>query len=118
MLAWDTAFALNNAGAALTFILGILALRMPERVAGFAGLSVNDAKGRAEVRATYGGFFIALGAVAIWVQHPGVFALIGSARVAAAIGRVASMLLDRTFTTFIFAGATFELAIGVMLICH
>ena len=111
-----TAFALNNAGAALTFILGILALRMPERVSGFAGLRVNDATGRAEVRGTYGRFSITLGAVAIWVQHPGVFALIGSAWVAAAIGRVVSMLLDRIFKTFILVGATFEVAVGVMLI--
>lgn len=52
-------------GAFLTTVLGVLGAVAPARVARLVGIEPLGGFGLSEVRATYGGFFIALGGAAV-----------------------------------------------------
>lgn len=57
-------------GAGITVLLGLMGLISPVMVARFTGLGLPDALARSEVRATHGGFFLALGVIALASELP------------------------------------------------
>ncbi|MEM1247256.1 MAG: DUF4345 family protein [Acidobacteriota bacterium] len=85
-------FALLNA------VIGLAALTVPRRLAGAIGYELTDTAAFGEMRAVYGGLFLALGvAVALALQrHDGAGWLmaLGVLYVGLASGRLISALLD------------------------
>lgn len=107
---------LNNAGAAITAGLGLMGLVRPSAAAAFTHLKPQGRIGVSEVRATYGGFFLALGAWALWTQLPAAFTVAGVAWLGAAAGRAISVVVDRSTEPKNLGGIVFEAAIGALLL--
>ena len=79
----------------MTLGLGITAICVPTFIAEKVGIGTPDRPGRSEVRATYGGLFVGLGAACFWLQSPEDFLVAGVAWVAAAVARLLSMMVER-----------------------
>lgn len=106
----------SNAGALITLVLGFLALVYPNVIARFVSVEPIGLTGVAEVRATYGGFFAALGGVCLYSQSSTIFFVTGVAWFGAALGRALSVLMDRSYAPKNLAGILFEAGIGTLLI--
>lgn len=104
----------NIAGAGITAGLGVMGLVRPSAAAAFTSLAPVGKLGVSEIRATYGGFFLALGAYALWSQSPAAFAAAGTAWIGAAAGRLASVILDNSREGKNFGGVAFEAVIGAL----
>lgn len=105
---------LRQVGAVITMGLGVMSLLAPQLTARFTSIKPQGKIGISEIRATYGGFFIALGLGAIVLQSPVVFELLGLAWLAAAAGRVYSMVVDRSRSRKNLGGIAFEAVIGLL----
>lgn len=105
-----------NAGAIATLLLGCLGLFSPARAAAFTSISPIGATGVSEIRATYGGLFVALALVCLAAQSTPIFATAGAAWIGAAAGRFWSVLTDGNREAKNLGGIAFELAIGVLLL--
>jgi hypothetical protein len=105
-----------NLGALITLALGVMGLISPASAAAFTSMEPRGAMGISEIRATYGGLFIGLGAIALLQQSPLVFTAVGVAWVGAALGRLVSVLVDRNWTAKNFGGVAFEGVIGALLL--
>lgn len=103
-------------GAAITFGLGVMGLVRPDTAAAFTNMQPVGRIGRSEVRATYGGFFLALGAACLVTREPLAFTVVGVAWLGAAAGRLASVAVDRSTEPQNFGGIVFEAAIGAALL--
>jgi hypothetical protein len=112
----DLSYALHNLGAAITLLLGALGMLSPRRAARFASVVPSGRMGLSEIRATYGGFFAALGAFALVAQDMVAFMALGAAWVGAAAARTASLALDRSLELRNFGGILFEAGIGILLL--
>jgi hypothetical protein len=108
--------ALSNLGAVITLGLGVLGLFVPTRAASFANVQPVGLIGTSEIRATYGGLFVALGVACLLTQAPGVFLAAGLAWVGAAVGRLFSVFIDSSRSGKNLGGIVFELAIGLLLL--
>ena len=53
--------------AVATIVTGLLALVKPSAIYGFIGLNATDVRGVSEIRAIFGGLFIALGAAPLFL---------------------------------------------------
>jgi hypothetical protein len=106
----------SNAGAFITFVLGLLALAYPNVIAKFVSVKPIGLTGVSEVRATYGGFFVALGGLCLYSQSSTVFLVAGVAWLGAALGRGLSVLMDRSYAPKNLAGILFESGIGTLLL--
>ncbi len=104
------------AGALVTAGLGGMGLVSPSTAAAFTSLSPVGKLGVSEVRATYGGFFLALGATALWTQAAGAFTVLGIAWAGAALGRLASVVVDRSTEPKNLGGIAFEGLIATLLL--
>ena len=89
---------LPTCGAAVTVALGCLGLIFPGTVSRILGLQPTGPLGIAEIRATYGGFFMCLGVGCLVAQSVPVFTAAGAAWCAAAITRIASSFVDRSLS--------------------
>lgn len=98
--------------AAITLGLGAIAVCLPTFTADKVGIGVPDSFGRSEVRATYGGLFVGLGAACFWLQSKEAFLVAGIAWVAAAIARLLSMLVERDVSGRNWLGILVEGGIG------
>ena len=104
------------AGAVGTLCLGMFGLLAPTHCARFVGLSARDRTGFGEFRATYGGLFIALGALPLWSGEPMAFLAASLAWGGAAVGRLTSILVDGGHTEGrSFAALAFECAFALLL---
>ncbi len=96
----------HNLGALFTFLFGVTSLAIPDRVAKVAFFSLKGARGKAEMRIAFGGFFVALGAFVLYRQSLVLFTALGVAWLGLAITRVAVWFLDkpkwnRSYTFFL-----------------
>jgi hypothetical protein len=112
----DGSLILNNLGSAITVGLGVLALTRPATVASFTSIRPEGLTGISEIRATYGGFFLALGSYALYAQATEVFFVLGVAWLGAAAGRVVSVAIDHSHAPKNIGGIIFESTIGVLLL--
>ncbi len=112
----EAPYVVASLGACATFVLGALGIFAPSRVAAAVGIAALGVDGRAEVRATYGGLFFALGALCMLAQDATVFAVAGVAWMGAAGGRALSILWDRSAGPRAVAGLAVEGVIGVALL--
>jgi hypothetical protein len=108
--------ALQIVGATITAGMGALGLFKPLAAAKLVGISPSGKLGLAEVRATYGGFFLALGLFAIWSRSSTVFVALGLAWAGAAAGRIVSIVVDGSFSLKNVGAVAFEAAIAWLLL--
>jgi hypothetical protein len=103
-------------GAIGTLTLGMLGLCSPARIARFVGLEAQDKTGFGEFRATYGGLFVALGAVPLWTGEPAAYLVAAAAWAGAAMGRAVSLAADGAWRERRSVGAlAFESAWAALL---
>lgn len=89
---WTLAPAL--AGAAIVTLIGVAAAVRPEAVAS-VGVAATSPLGRSEIRAVFGGMFVALGLACLITREPIVFAVVGAAWLADVAVRLISVFIDR-----------------------
>lgn len=107
---------LNFIGAAITLGLGLMGLVWPMAAARLTGLKPEGKLGMSELRATYGGFFLVLGAYCLVTQEEVAFTLVGLAWLGAAAARLISIFVDRNREAKNLGGVLFEGIIGALLI--
>lgn len=105
-----------NIGAIATLLLGMLGLIAPRKAAAFTSIAPLGANGLSELRATYGGLFVALGAQCLLSQSVVVFTVPGVAWSGAAIGRLVSVIIDGNRDRRNLGGMLMELGIGLLLL--
>ena len=62
--------------AIATAVLGMVSFIRPRAIFSFTGLTAPEARGISEIRSIFGGLFIALGVLAIFLGEPG-FQMLG-----------------------------------------
>ena len=107
---------LNLVGVTITCALGILGLVRPTVAARFTSITPDGKTGLSEIRATYGGFFLALGVHCLVVQEDLAFSMLGIAWLGAAGGRMVSVVVDQSREAKNLGGVLFEGCIGVLLL--
>ena len=105
-----------NISAAFFVLLGVFGFALPNLAAAFVGLKPISAEGVSEMRATLGSFFLGLGIACLWLQSPVAFTTVGIASVIAAIARLLSLFIDRSFSIKNVGGVFTEAILGAMLL--
>ena len=103
-------------GSAITLALGLMGLLNPSAAARFTHLEPKGLLGISEIRATYGGFFLALGLTCFLLRTPTAYSVAGLAWIGAAGGRTFSVLVDRNTSAQNLGGILFEGVIGALLL--
>ncbi|HEX9092408.1 MAG TPA: hypothetical protein VF902_00350 [Coriobacteriia bacterium] len=80
--------------AAVMTVFGVGALVRPSTLA-WIGISADSPLGTSEIRAVFGGMFVALGLGCILLRQPAVFGLLGAAWLADLAVRLVSVFVDR-----------------------
>jgi len=96
-----------------TAATGVLAFIKPEAVYGFTGLTATGARGVSEIRAIFGGLFIALGVTPIIFNQ---YRLLGIAYLAIAVARLISIVIDKSYDQSNFISLGIEIIFGVILV--
>ena len=102
-------------GAVGTLMLGLFGLIAPMRAARMVGLVPDGSRGIAELRATYGGLFIAMGLACLVLQDSAAYGVAAFARRGAAVGRAISMAVDRHVSGLNAGGLALEALLGALL---
>lgn len=111
--------------AGVVIIAGLLGLVNPLLAVRLYGLDVFDPRGTSQVRATFGGLYLALGGMLLWAATPRASAAASAVgrpylRAAAllvgcvAAGRVLSIVIDGVLTPLNLLFLAFELAVSVL----
>jgi hypothetical protein len=108
--------SINTFGSVATFGLGVFGLFWPKAAATMVGIVPEGERGLSEVRATYGGFFLAMGLYATIWQSNEVFRGLGLAWLAAAAARAFSFVKDDSRSGANVGGIVMEAAIGASLL--
>jgi hypothetical protein len=109
--------------AAFFFAMGLAALVAPARILGTFGVAVETAEGRTEVRAVYGGFGVAVGALLVAASfaddiRAGAYVAVAVALFGMAAGRVLSAMIgERAPLWPTRAFCALEVVLGAMLLC-
>jgi hypothetical protein len=101
--------------AVLTAATGLLALVKPTAVYGFTGLTAVGARGISEIRAIFGGLFIALG-VAPFIFGAPAYTILGVGYLAIAAARLVSIFIDRSTDSSNLISLAIEIVCGVILV--
>ncbi len=83
------------AASALMMLFGIAAALRPAALRPLLGVAAESPLGTSEIRAVFGGMFVALGLACIVLREPVVFAVVGTAWLADFTVRLASVFVDR-----------------------
>ncbi len=106
---------LQMIAAAGTALTGLLALVKPDAVYGFTGLLSSGPRGVSEIRAIFGGLFIALG-VAPFLLGRDSYRMLGFGYLAIAVARVASIIIDKSYDQSNWISLVIEIIFGLILI--
>lgn len=101
--------------ALATAATGLLALVKPTVVYGFTGLTANGVRGVSEIRAIFGGLFIALGAAPLFLGEP-TFRMLGFGYLAIALARAFSIFFDKSTDSSNLISLAIEVVLGGILI--
>ncbi|MBN2247510.1 MAG: hypothetical protein JW733_02290 [Coriobacteriia bacterium] len=89
---WQSIPALVAAG--LMVVIGLGAMVRPSTLE-MVGISTSTPLGRSEVRAVFGGMFVALGMACMLTREPIVFAVVGAAWLTDVAVRIVAIFIDR-----------------------
>jgi len=101
--------------ALLTATTGLLALAKPTAVYGFTGLTAGGARGVSEIRAIFGGLFIALGVAPLFLGETA-YMVLGVGYLAIAATRLASIIIDHSTDSSNLISLAIEIVCGVILV--
>ncbi|MFM8412737.1 MAG: DUF4345 family protein [Alphaproteobacteria bacterium] len=107
---------LPTIGAAINVALGLNGLLRPDATADFTSIAPVGRIGTSEIRATYGGLFLALGSFALASGSPVAYRALGCAWLGAALGRVLSVVVDRSREPRNLGAVAFEAVIAALLL--
>lgn len=102
---------LVNLGALITLLLGLLAVIRPDVIQRFVSIRAVGKEGRSELKATYGGFFIAIALYALVTQSYTAFTVLAVGWLGAALVR-AMTLCQGAFSWRNLGGVLFEAIVG------
>ncbi|HWQ45568.1 MAG TPA: DUF4345 family protein [Longilinea sp.] len=102
--------------AIATALTGLLALLKPTSVRGFTGLFPENPRGITEVRAIFGGLFIALGVVPILLNVPAAYQMLGYGYLGIAFVRLISIFFDKSSVSSNWISLAIEIVLGIILV--
>jgi len=111
-----TLFVFKMIGAAFTLLFGIWAIVQPKAAAKGMAIVPYKERGLTEIRTTYGGINLALGAFVLWNQSEVAFQLLAAAYLGAGIIRGAFMFFDKSNTKSNIRIFFIEIIVGIILI--
>lgn len=101
--------------ALATAATGVFVLVAPRKTVGFTGLEPIGGRGISELRAVFGGLFIALGLTPLWLGTPA-FLMLGIGYLAIATVRAVSMFLDDSVIRSNVISLVSEIVLGLVLV--
>ncbi len=101
--------------ALATAATGVLAFVKPSAAYGFIGLKAEGARGVSEMRAIFGGLFIALGVTPLFLGDTA-YLMLGIGYLAIAAARAFSILFDKSYAQSNLISLAIEVVLGVILI--
>ena len=104
---------LKIVAALATAATGLLSFVKPDAVYGFTGLTAMGPRGVSEVRAVFGGLFIALGVAPIVL---GQYQILGIGHLAIALTRTISIFLDKSYARSNLISLGIEIVFGAVLV--
>ncbi len=107
---------INSIGAIFCLLLGIAGLFFPNATAKFVGIIAGKERGKSEIRATYGGIFVGIGAAALFFRDANVFTAVGIGWAFAAIARIFGIVIDKEAHKLNFGGVVFESLVAILLL--
>lgn len=113
---WNMCDFFPCVASVLTTGLGLMGLVRPDLVSRMVGIEAVSQLGKSEVRATYGGVFVGLGASCLWLQSTEAFLVVGIAWSTAALVRTADMVFEREFSSKNIGGVGIEGGVGAMFL--
>ena len=108
--------SVNTFGSLATFGLGVFGLFWPKAAAKMVGIVPEGERGLSEVRATYGGLFLAMGLYATVWQSTEVFRGLGLAWIGAATARAFSLVKDDSRSGANIGAIVMEAVIGASML--
>lgn len=106
---------LKTIAALATVATGLLALIKPTAVYNFTGLIAEGPRGISEIRAIFGGLFIALG-VAPFIFGAPAYRVLGLGYLAIALVRLVSIIIDKSTASSNWISLAIEIVFGLILI--
>ncbi|HEX7004956.1 MAG TPA: DUF4345 domain-containing protein [Trueperaceae bacterium] len=119
--AWELRMSLRSQlaylAAGLTLVLGLLGLLNPVLTLRLTGLEIVQPRGLGEARALFGAMFLTMGGFMLWAlsarpRARGVLRFAGFLWLAAALGRLLSLLINGPFSPGSIALLAFDLLVG------
>ena len=101
--------------ALATVATGLLALVKPTAVYGFTGLKADGARGVSEVRSIFGGLFIALGIVPLFLGEVA-YLILGFSYLGIAAARTLSIIIDKSYDRSNLISLGIEIVLGIILV--
>ena len=98
-----------------TAATGLLALVKPSAAYGFTGLKAEGVRGVSEMRAIFGGLFIALGIAPLFLGATA-YQMLGIAYLAIAVVRAFSIVVDKSYARSNIISLLIEIVFGTFLI--
>jgi hypothetical protein len=111
----DIFLILKIVASLATAATGLLSFIKPDAVYGFTGLQANGARGVSEVRAVFGGLFIALG-IAPLILGTTAYHMLGYGYLAIAVTRTISIILDKSYAQSNIISLVIEIVFGAILV--
>ena len=111
----DFLMVLKVIAALATAATGLLALVKPDAAYGFIGLNASGVRGVSEIRAIFGGLFIALGLAPLGLG-PAAYLMLGIAYLAIAAARLFSIFFDKSYARSNIISLIIEIVLGVILV--
>jgi hypothetical protein len=102
--------------AAATALLGVLVIARPASLESFAGVIATGGRGRTEIRAGMGAFYLALGLAPIIFNSPEMYFLLGITYLTVAVVRLVGMIVDKSVETSNVGSLASDLVFGILLI--
>jgi hypothetical protein len=111
----DIWLILKITAAVLTIATGLLTFIKPTAAYGFIGLNANGVRGVSEIRAIFGGLFMALGVSPLFLG-PIAYQMLGIGYLGIAIARLFSIVFDKSYAQSNLISLVIEIVLGVILV--
>ncbi len=107
---------LHILAAVATLLTGVFALVKPAAITGFTGLQPLGGRGLTEIRAIFGGLFVALGLAPLILNHPTAYLVLGISYLALGVVRAVSIFIDKSAISSNWISLAVEIVFGVILV--
>jgi hypothetical protein len=102
--------------AFLTLMMGAFVLLRPTAIYNFIGLNPEGNRGKTEIRAIFGGLFVALGAAPLILNSPGAFKMLGYAYIGIAATRIGNFFTEPCLERSNIISLASEIVLGAVLL--